>query len=464
MNKLEALSFDPRITIRREGAPDPNGRCVVYWMQRAQRALDNPALDLAVDVANALSQPVVIFFAPVPFYPHANLRHYAFLAQGIPDIAERARKRGIGFVLRTYPEHSLVRFCEEVKASIVIGDENPMREPRHWRELAAKKLAVPLWTVDADVIVPSKLLEKEQYAARIIRPRLQQRLEQFSVMPGNPRARIEWDKPGWLHNVPDDGSIDLFMRWAGLARWPQPVQSFRGGTCEALKLLEQFVKHKLATYPENHGKPEIDGTSRLSPYLHFGHIGPHTVLHAVRNSRAPQTAKDDYINQFLTWRELSINFVHFNPVYDSIECAPDWAHKTLAAHARDPRPILYTREQFESAQTHDELWNAAQLQMLHAGWMHNYMRMYWAKKILEWSPSPAVAWQTALYLNDKYFLDGRDPDGYAGVAWAMGGKFDRPWFERPIFGTIRWMSGDAARKKFDAGRYIQQMRQLAEGL
>ena len=148
-------------------------------MQRAQRALDNPALDVAVEAANALRQPVVIFFAPVPFYPHANLRHYAFLAQGIPDIAERARKRGIGFVLRTYPEHSLARFCDEVKASLVVGDENPLREPRHWRELAAKKLSVPLWTVDADVIVPSKLLEKEQYAARIIRPRLQQRLEQF---------------------------------------------------------------------------------------------------------------------------------------------------------------------------------------------------------------------------------------------------------------------------------------------
>jgi len=217
----------------------------------------------------------------------------------------------------------------------------------------------------------------------------------------------------------------------------------------------------LASYPENHGKPEIDGTSRLSPYLHFGHVGPHTVMKAVQESRAPQTTKDDFINQFLTWRELAINFVHFNPVYDSLECAPDWAHKTLAAHAADPRPVVYTREQFEHAQTHDELWNAAQLQMLHAGWMHNYMRMYWAKKILEWSPSPAVAYQTALYLNDKYFLDGRDPDGYAGVAWSIGGKFDRPWFDRPIFGSIRWMSGDAARKKFDADKYIAQMNLLA---
>jgi deoxyribodipyrimidine photo-lyase len=430
-------------------------------MQRAQRALDNPALDVAVEVANTLRQSVVIFFAPVPFYPHANLRHYAFLAQGIPDIAERARKRGIGFVLRTYPGHSLLKFCDEVKASIVIGDENPIREPRAWREAAAKTLTGPLWTVDADVIVPSKLLEKEQYAARIIRPRLQSRLEQFLSLSGNPNAKVEWERPRSLSGLPDDDSIDITAGWKRLDRSVQPVDSFRGGTSEALRLLDEFVTHKLAHYPETHGKPEIDGTSRLSPYLHFGHIGPHTVMRAVQKSKAPQTAKEDYINQFFTWRELSINFVHFNPLYDSIECAPDWAHKTLAAHARDLRPILYTRDQFEAAETHDHLWNAAQLQMLHTGWMHNYMRMYWAKKILEWSPSPAVAWQTALYLNDKYFLDGRDPDGYAGVAWAMGGKFDRPWFERPIFGTIRWMSGDSAPKKFDAKKYIRQMYDLA---
>jgi deoxyribodipyrimidine photo-lyase len=460
MGKLESLADNPRVTVRRPGAPAAGG-CVVYWMQRAQRALDNPALDVAVEAANTLQQPVVIFFAPVPFYPNANLRHYAFLAEGIPDIAKYARERGVGFVLRTYPEHSLLRFCDEVQASLVVGDENPLRGPRRWREIVAKKLKVPFWTVDADVIVPSKLLEKEQYAARIIRPRLQQRLEQSLPLAGNPRTKVEWEQPGWLHALPDDGSIDLFRSWAGLERWPQPVKSFRGGTTEALRLLDEFVKHKLATYPENHGKPEIDGTSRLSPYLHFGHIGPHTIMNAVRKAKASQAAKDDYIDEFVTWRELAINFVHFNPVYDSIESAPDWVHKTLAAHAGDRRPVLYTREQLERAETHDELWNAAQLQMLRAGWMHNYMRMYWAKKILEWSPSPAVAYQTALYLNDKYFLDGRDPDGYAGVAWAIAGKFDRPWFERPIFGTIRWMSGDAARKKFDADKYIGQMNALA---
>jgi deoxyribodipyrimidine photo-lyase len=461
MTDLNHFLSNPRVTIRRDGSPGRTGRCVVYWMQRAQRALDNPALDIAVEAANALQQPVVIFFAPVPFYPHANLRHFTFLAQGIPDTVERARQRGVGYVLRRYPEHSLLKFCEEVNASLVIGDENPLREPNHWREVAAKKLTAPLWTVDADVLVPSRLLEKEQYAARIIRPRLKLRLKEFLTAPSNPRARVEWEKPRGLQALPDDGSFDITEDWKGLDRTVAAVDSFRGGTDEALRLLHDFVTNKLAHYPERHGKPEMDGTSRLSPYLHFGHIGPHTVALAVEKSRAPRAAKDDFLDQLITWRELSINFVHFNPLYDSIESAPDWAHRTLGKHAGDPRPVTYSRRQLEDAETHDDLWNAAQRQMLHAGWMHNYMRMYWAKKILEWSPSPAVAYQTAVYLNDKYFLDGRDPNGYAGIAWSIAGKFDRPWFERPIFGTIRYMSGNAAARKFDAKRYINQMAELA---
>ncbi len=460
MSKLEALISDPRLTVRRSGAPAAGG-CVVYWMQRAQRALDNPALDVAVAAANNLHQPVVIFFAPVPFYPHATLRHYTFLAQGIPDTAERARRRGIGFVLRRYPDHSLAKFCDEVKASLVVGDENPLREPRHWREVAAKKLSVPLWTVDADVLVPSKLLEKEQYAARVIRPRLQKRLEEFLLPSSNPKAKVEWQKPRGLQALPDDGSFEITEGWKKLDRSVQPVSSFRGGTSQALKLLRDFASRKLAHYPERHGKPEVDGTSRLSPYLHFGQIGPQTIAQAVENSKAPRAAKDDFLDQLITWRELAINFVHFNPLYDAIESAPDWAHRTLGKHAADKRNVLYSRPELEHADTHDDLWNAAQRQMLHAGWMHNYMRMYWAKKILEWSPSPAVAYQTAVYLNDKYFLDGRDPNGYAGIAWSIAGKFDRPWFDRPIFGTIRYMSGDAARKKFDADQYIEHMAHLA---
>ena len=453
MDDLNELVQNPRVTVRRAGPPDPVGTCVVYWMQRAQRGLDNPALDVAVEAANALAKPVIVFFAPVPFYPRANFRHYRFLTQRIPDIVESLKKRNIGFVLRRFPEHSLIKFCEEVRPSLVVGDENPMREPEAWRRSAAQKLSLPLWTVDADVIVPSKLLEKAQYAAHIIRPRLQAQLGRFLVRPKNTKAKVAWKKPQALQSL--DPEFDITQGWP-LDTSLGAVSGFRGGTNEALRLLEEFIKHGLATYGTKRNKPEVNGTSRLSPYLHFGHIGPLTVALGVQKTDAPKADKEAFLNQLITWRELAVNSVRFNPNYDNFECAEPWAHRTLAQHAKDIRPVLYSEQQLEHAETHDPLWNAAQMQMVNTGWMHNYLRMYWAKKILEWSPSPAQAYQIAVRMNDKYELDGRDPNGYAGIAWSITGKFDRPWFERPIFGQIRYMSGQSTRKKFDSKAYIQQ--------
>ena len=458
MDAIFALQNNPRVTVRRAGSPDPDGNCVVYWMQRAQRGIDNPALDVAVAAANQLHKPVVVFFAPRPF-PPANLRHYAFLVQGIPDIAEALEKRGIGFGLRRFPEHSLLRFCEEVRPALVVGDENPIRQAEGWRHTVTKKLKVPLWTVDADVIVPTKLLEKEQYAAFIIRRRLQARLEEFLVAPSNPKAKISWTKPRGLQALrPDVSLAELTEGWK-IDRSVQPAAAWKGGSREALRQLKKFVKDKVAEYPRDRNHPETEGTSSLSPYLHFGHMSPITVALAVREANAPKQSKDAFLDQVITWRELSINMVHFNPNYDNFECAEPWAHRTLAAHARDERPVLYSEKQLESAATHDTLWNAAQMQMVNLGWMHNYLRMYWAKKILEWSPSPAKAHEIAVRLNDKYFLDGRDPNGYAGIAWSILGKFDRPWFERPIFGQIRYMSGASTGKKFDSKKYIAQNMQ-----
>jgi len=422
-------------------------------MQHAQRGIDNPALDVAVEAANILRKPVVVFFAPVPFYPHANLRHYRFLNEGIADIANALKKRNVGFVLRRYPDHSLAKFCDEVKAVLVVGDENPMREPEGWRQTVAKKLKVPLWTVDADVIVPSKLLEKAQYAAHTIRPRLQAQLKMYLVPSENPQAHLAWKKPAGLISL--DPAADITEGWQ-LDRSVSPVPNWRGGTFEAFRLLRDFVEHKLRGYGTQRNKPEVDHTSRLSPYLHFGHISPITVALAVEKSDAPKADKEAFLNQIVTWRELSVNLVRFNPNYDNFECAEPWAHRTLAKHARDLRPVLYTEKQLEDAETHDPLWNAAQMQMVNTGWMHNYVRMYWAKKILEWSRTSAEAHRVAVYLNDKYELDGRDPNGYAGIAWAIVGKFDRPWFERPIFGQIRYMSGESTGKKFDSKKYIQQ--------
>lgn len=254
-------------------------------------------------------------------------------------------------------------------------------------------------------------------------------------------------------SLPSDA--DITDGWA-LERSVASVSKWRGGTSTGLRLLQDFVDHKLRGYGTKRSKPELDQTSRLSPYLHFGHISPITVALAVQQAEATKADKEAFWNQVIVWRELSVNLVRFHPDYDSFECAEPWAHRTLAKHARDLRPVLYSEQQLENAETHDQLWNAAQMQMMNTGWMHNYMRMYWAKKILEWSRTPAEAHRIAVCLNDKYELDGRDPNGYAGIAWAILGKFDRPWFERPIFGQIRYMSGASTGKKFDSKRYIEQ--------
>jgi deoxyribodipyrimidine photo-lyase len=456
MDEISRLASNAQVTVRRRGEPVPDGKCVVYWMQRAQRALDNPALEVAVKAANVLRKPCVVFFAPVPFYPHANLRHYHFLSQGIPSIATGLKKRGIGFVLCRYPDHQLLKFCEQVRPALVVGDENPMREPEHWRQVVTAQLRVPFWTVDADVIVPSKLLLKEQYGAYTARPRIRRLLPEFLQPIGNTRARISWKPPRGLQSLSPD--IDLTAGWQ-LDRSVKPVYGISGGTEQALKRLKSFIRNGLANYPVGRNKPELDATSRLSAYLHFGHIGPHTVALAVQKANVPKGAKEAFLEQLIVRRELAINFVRFNPDYDNFESGTLWAHKSLAEHAGDPRKI-YSERQLEEAQTHDPLWNAAQRQMVMTGFMHNYMRMYWAKKILEWSETPARAYQIAVYLNDKYELDGRDPNGYAGIAWAIVGKHDRPWFERPVFGKIRYMSFNSTSKKFDSKRYIRQMEEL----
>jgi deoxyribodipyrimidine photo-lyase len=205
----------------------------------------------------------------------------------------------------------------------------------------------------------------------------------------------------------------------------------------------------------------------MSPYLHFGQVGPQTIALAVaaaaKDDKRLTTAKDSYFNELIVWRELAVNFVRNTTKYDTAEVAEDWAKKTIAEHARDEREVLYGLKELEEARTHDELWNAAQIQMVDYGWMHNVMRMYWAKKIVEWTPDVETAMQVCVHLNDKYFLDGRDPNGYAGIAWAVLGKFDRAWNERPVFGKRRYMSGASTGRKFDSKSYIRQMQGLRSG-
>jgi deoxyribodipyrimidine photo-lyase len=257
-------------------------------------------------------------------------------------------------------------------------------------------------------------------------------------------------------------SEDITAGFKKLDRTVGPVDNFTGGTHAALKRLREFVSHDLAAYSETRNHPEARGTSRLSPYLHFGHVSPLTIALAVQKAVAQGNVSaatgERFLDQLIGWRELAVLFVRHEPNYDNWECAAPWARKTLIEHAGDPRQHRYAFEQLERGETGDDLWNAAQREMVDGGWMHSYMRMYWAKKILEWAPDPATAFDWAITLNDRYELDGRDPNGYAGIAWAIVGKLDRPWFNRPVFGLVRPMTGASISRKFDSRAYILQQR------
>jgi deoxyribodipyrimidine photo-lyase len=414
-------------------------------MQRAERGVDNPALDCAIEVANELGLPVVAFFSAISNFPRANLRHYAFLNQGLHDAEKDMAERGVPLIVRRPPENKLEQFLQDVGAAIVIGDENPLREPERWRRVLAGRLKIPFWTVDADVVVPSRLFIKGFYAQHLFRRQLDPLLPEYLVESKVPKLEKQWPHTRIARWVLDD---DITKGWRHFDRSVKPVDTFRGGAHAAQKRLRYFVEHQLAGYEAARRKPEINGTSQLSPYLHFGHISPIRIAleakRAMDAGKAPKAAYDAYINELIGWRELAVNFVTYSrATYDSIECAEPWAEKTLRDHLRDRREYEYTYEQLEHGQTHDELWNSAQSQMVRYG-----------KKILEWSPNPARAFEWAVLLNDGYELDGRDPNSYAGIAWAVAGKFDRPWFEREIFGTVRYMSGTSTGKKFDSRLYM----------
>ncbi len=455
--ELSRLADQPRVLVRCGGPPRSCARCVVYWMQRAVRILDNPALTVAIEAANLLGLPVVIYFGIHPNYPNANLRHYQFLQQGLRDAAEDAKELGVDFVVRRAPD-TLEAFLEEVHAALLIGDENPCREPERRRRTLARRLTIPYWTVDADVVVPSRVFNRSFALLHHFRPRLKGELPRFLVAPPRIVPAHQWKarKPLRCYDL----SQDITAGFSKLDRTIAPVDTFTGGTLTALKRLSEFIRHHLAHYDETRSRPEVSGTSRLSPHLHFGNIGPLTIAlavqKAVNSGKVSPKASESFLEQLIGWREMAVLFVRHEPNYDNWECAAPWARKTLLEHASDARPYKYTLAQLERGETHDDLWNAAQHEMVSTGWMHNYMRMYWAKKILEWAPDPATAFDWAVILNDRYELDGHDPNGYAGIAWAIVGKLDRPWFNRPVFGLVRTMTSASFARKFNAEAYIRQ--------
>jgi deoxyribodipyrimidine photo-lyase len=455
------LRPDPRVRVLREGEPDPGGRCVLYWMQRAQRGRDNPALNLAIDLGNALRRPILAVFGLTAAYPAAQRRHYRFLVDGLSDVRSDLAARGVPLVVRIgEPSEVVLALAREARPAIVVGDENPVHFGQFWRGAAARGLTVPFRTVDADVVVPSSLFPREEYAARTLRPKIQRVWDEYLKPVPNPKARVGWKDEDLPRGEPSepDGLLER-LKVGGVAE----VAGYRGGTAEALRRLRRFIAERLPRYATERNEPTPYATSELSAHLHFGHVSPVTIALAVRDGSAPRAGVDAFLEELIVRRELAINFVARNPDYDRLAGCPAWARATLAKHASDPRPILYTLARLEAGATHDPLWNAAQQEMVLTGRMHNYLRMYWAKKILEWSPDAETAFHVALDLNDRYEMDGRDPNGYTGVAWAIGGKHDRPWPERPIFGTVRFMGSERTRRKFDSDAYIARVRALEQG-
>ncbi len=450
---LRKLAESPRVLVRRSGVPASDAKCVVYWMQRAERGVDNPALDCAIEVANELGLPVVAFFSAISNFPRANLRHYAFLNQGLHDAEEDMATRGVPLVVRRPPENKLEQFLHDVGAGIVIGDENPLREPERWRRVLAGRLKIPFWTVDADVVVPSRLFTKGFYAQHLFRRQLDPLLSEYLAEREGAEAREG------MVGAYEDRAVATGRRHHARLAALRPEREARGyvsrrrACCDkAASLLRGAAACRLRDGAAEAARSTGRASSRRICTLDTSArcASRSQAKSAVDAGKAPQAAYDAFINELIGWRELAVNFViHSRATYDSIECAEPWAEKTLREHLRDRREYEYTYEQLARGETHDELWNAAQLQMVRYGWMHNILRMYWGKKILEWSPNPARAFEWAVLLNDTYELDGRDPNSYAGIAWAIAGKFDRPWFEREIFGTdplhVRRIDGEEVR-------------------
>ncbi len=424
------------------------------------RTLDNPALDVAIEAGNLLGLPVVVYFQVIANYPNANLRHYRFMAQGLRDVAEDAAELGVGFVVRRAPDATLEGFLEEVDAALLVGDENRLREPERWRRVLAKRLKIPFWTVDADVVVPSRVFDRSFVLLHHFRPHLKRELPRYLLTPQKLVPTKPWTP--WTKLAQFSLVEDITQGFNKLDRNVAPVDGFTGGTHAAISRLNEFVRLELSSYDVARNHPEMKGTSRLSPWLHFGNIGPLTIAAAVKRAvgkgNVAAATADKFLEELIGWRELAVLFVRHEANYDNWRCAAPWARKTLIEHAGDARPYRYALKVLERGETADELWNAAQREMVETGWMHGYMRMYWGKKILEWAPDPATAFEWAVELNDRYELDGRDPSGYAGIAWAIVGRHDRPWFNRPVFGLVRTMMAGSTAKKFDAASYMAQHR------
>jgi deoxyribodipyrimidine photo-lyase len=436
-----------------------SGKYFLYVMEASQRVWYNHALEFSISLANEYNKPLIVIFNLTDKYKYSNARYYTFMLEGILKIKKLFKDRGIKFIIN---KSDYISGCLSFSKNAcgLVTDRNYLKTQRSWRKVVAEKIDIPLFEIETDVIVPIELVsnKKEPYAATI-RPKILKLLEQFllKVEPQDIKCKSDdFDFDSFELETAED-----YIHSLNIDKSVKPVSKYySGGFDIAESLLNDFIHHKLPFYKELRSDPTKDYQSELSPYIHFGQISTLQILIDVLDY---YDFKDEnvqsFINEIVIWRELARNFCYFNPLYNEYEGIPDWAKQTLEEHLKDKRDYIYSLEELEFAKTHDPYWNAAQIQLLKTGKMHNYMRMYWAKKILEWTPHPKTAFDYACYLNDKYELDGRNPNGYAGISWCFG-THDRPWFERPIFGKVRYMNDKGLERKFDIKKYVEKYSEV----
>lgn len=425
---------------------------VLYWSQMNRRADANQALDFAIDLANQMALPVLFYEGLTCDYPYASDRFHRFILEGVPETEERLATRGIGYVFylrrrRSDPNDVLYRLA--ARAAAVVTDDYPAFIAARHNASVAPKLDVAFWAVDASCIVPMSCFEKREYAAYTMRPKVHKLLPRYlwPLPPAQVRQRFAPGRSEFHTRVTRDSLAGLLAS-CEIDHSVAASVSIRGGRRAARKQLAHFLRQGIRRYAAEHHEPTAEATSGLSPYLHFGQISALEVALAAKSC-------GEFLEQLIVRRELAFNFARFAPRLDGLEVLPDWARETMRRHRRDRRQPVYTAAHFEHAATHDELWNAAQRELLARGTIHGYYRMYWGKKIIEWSRTYDQALRTMIYLHDRYALDGRDPNTYTNILWCFG-LHDRPWPERPIFGTLRYMSLEGMRRKTNTAAYIAE--------
>jgi deoxyribodipyrimidine photo-lyase len=426
---------------------------VVYWMSRDQRVHDNWALIFAQSLALEKKKPLLVVFNLVSDFLEATIRQYGFMLKGLQELESDLIRFNIPFfLLKGDPQKEIPKFINENNVSALVSDFDPLRIKRIWKRETAKKIDIPFYEVDAHNIVPCLFVSnKLEFAAYTIRPKIHKLLPEFldefsPIKKMKKTESLSADKINW------DGVLASLK----INREVKEVDWITPGETAAATTLKDFLENKFDRYSEDRNDPNKNALSNLSPYLHFGQISAQRVALTVQQFYQKHPSAETFLEELIVRRELSDNFCYFNPNYDSFDGFHNWAKETLNQHRKDKREFFYSLEEFEKAETHEDLWNAAQKELLITGKMHGYMRMYWAKKILEWSKSPEEALRIAIYLNDKYELDGRDPNGYVGCAWSIGGVHDRAWTERLVYGKIRYMNRNGAARKFDLSSYIQK--------